>query len=51
MVLDNIYLIYISKGYKYNNFPDNNSTTLENTTLHEIESPLTIKSDSIQNES
>ena len=33
MVLDNIYLIYISKGYKYNDFP-------ESANWQEIEGPL-----------
>ena len=45
MVLDNIYLIYISKEYKYNHFPSDILSTVENT--NEIESPLAKNDDEI----
>ena len=51
MVIDNLYLIYISKGYKYNDFPDT-ARTGENTLVQEIESPIiAVKHDNIQDES
>ena len=44
MVLDNIYLIYISKGYKYNDFPEseieaNGTSTILND-ANDIQSPM-----------
>ena len=51
MVIDNLYLIYISKGYKYNDFPDT-ARSGENTLVQEIESPIiAVKHDNIQDES
>ena len=42
MVLDNIYLIFISKNYKYNDFPsDDDTSNLEkDDNIEEIESPM-----------
>ena len=48
MVIDNFYLIYISKGYKYNDFPDTASSSGENL-IQEIESPI-IKHGNLQND-
>ena len=47
MVVDNFYLIYISKGYKYNDFPD---TASRGENPIEIESPI-IKRSNLQDES